>query len=555
MAASKISALFMPSRLLLAFLCFNFVRVSAGQIGSVPATPPDQNVKRYPISGIVYNTVTNEPIGRALVHVNSGQEQHVAFTGSDGRFQLANIAEGNVWINAQRPGFFETPPGARSSRGYTVGSGSNDFRLGLIPEGKLSGTVQDVDGEPVEGVEVQLIGEQINEGHKQWVNRGGSTTDENGSFTIDGQMPGAVIACTSTKALLPGVGNSESYGRRCYPNSPDINSAQVISVLPGQTAHVDFSVEAVRTFNITGTVVGRTSGAGVGIWMEGPGNQQSYPNDFGVNPTTGHFVIRSVPNGTWRFHFEANDGRSTATEAVEDITVSGSDVKGLQITLHPGVEIPVEIVGRVPSTPTVAGGGTGNGALPQQIPPMQVRLIAIGGAGNQNYFAQPAQSQTESNTPPRLAFQGIPAGTYNVSAQSSGNSCVGSISYGGTDVSHEPLNIAPGAAAQPLVVNLRNDCASLAVTMHSDTKDATGTVLAIPDAGTGAPTMIWMQANSTANLAGLTPGSYHVYAFADIEGLEYANPQAMRDLPSESVTVTPNAQASMTIQLDERGKR
>jgi uncharacterized protein (DUF2141 family) len=32
----------------------------------------------------------------------------------------------------------------------------------------------------------------------------------------------------------------------------------------------------------------------------------------------------------------------------------------------------------------------------------------------------------------------------------------------------------------------------------------------------------------------LSPGTYHVYAVSDLEGLEYANPEAMRGIPSQS---------------------
>ena len=139
--------------------------------GGVPANP---NLKRYPISGTVFNSVTNEPLPRALVRINSGQDQRVAFTGGDGRFQIADISEGMTWISAQRPGYFDpcslsNSPDCANRSGHKVGPGTNDFRVALTPGAKISGTVLDSDGEPVEGLQVQLMGEQIANGRKQWI--------------------------------------------------------------------------------------------------------------------------------------------------------------------------------------------------------------------------------------------------------------------------------------------------------------------------------------------------------------------------------------------------
>ena len=81
-------------------------------------------------------------------------------------------------------------------------------------------------------------------------------------------------------------------------------------------------------------------------------------------------------------------------------------------------------------------------------------------------------------------------------------------------------------------------------------------VVAVPDSGAADPSIIGFQANGgNAVISGLTPGSYHVYAVPDVNELEYLNPQAMRDIPSESVTLEPNAKASVTVQLAERGKK
>jgi hypothetical protein len=50
----------------------------------------------------------------------------------------------------------------------------------------------------------------------------------------------------------------------------------------------------------------------------------------------------------------------------------------------------------------------------------------------------------------------------------------------------------------------------------------------------------------------LSPGSYQVFAFSRVEGLEYANPEALRAYPSQSVTLEAGQKMDLTLDLAER---
>ncbi len=577
----------MPFRLSRFFpVCFVWALASflcaSGQAGQVMqisgSTPPSVPIKKYPVSGSVFNSVTNEPIRRALVRINSNNGQHVAFSGPDGRFQFAGIPEGSVWISAQRPGFFEprslsTSPLSGVWKSPIVGSGTNDFRVPLTPESKIVGTVLDTDGEPVEGVEVQVLAEQIMQGRKQWMNRGATSTDENGFYQLDGQMPGAVVACTGNKPVAPSARDSDTYPPRCFPNSPDPASAQVIDIAPGQSARADFSVQAVRSFTVSGTVV-HEQGFNTNIWIEGANGQQSSVGQLmQYDPRSGRFVMGAVPNGTWNFHFQGNDQQGRAFDTTEEISVNGADVTGVQATLQPGLDIPVEVVSSADHGAQAGAGALGGASAsvitgpisnPQQgavIP--QVRLLPVGKTAIQQYFASTVPNPSgEADAKPSIVLQSIPPGTYNVSAQSNGQGCVQSVSYGGNDLAREPLTLVAGSPPQPLLITLRNDCATLTVAAHSDQKDATGVLVLTSDAPGSEPYITNIQANSgstdamvATTVGNLSPGTYHVYALSDLDGVEFANPQAMRDYPSESITLEPNGKANITVELAARGKR
>jgi hypothetical protein len=51
----------------------------------------------------------------------------------------------------------------------------------------------------------------------------------------------------------------------------------------------------------------------------------------------------------------------------------------------------------------------------------------------------------------------------------------------------------------------------------------------------------------------LRPGSYRLYAFSDLTNLEYANPEALRNFPSQQIELVAGQQAEIYIDLISRG--
>ena len=359
-AASKLSNAVLKIAMLFhfAWACALFVALlcasgSAAQIDAVAApsiSPVPVNVKRFAVSGSVLNSLTNEPIRRALVRVNANKEQRIAFTGPDGRFQLADIPEGAASASAQRPGYFDSPNRMEYSSGHTllVGSGTNEIRIFLTPDAKVLGTAIDRNGEPIAGLMVQVLAAQVVEGRKQWVSQGATSTDDRGAYPLDGLRPGDMAVCTGAKLLQATADRGVSYAPRCFPNSPDPANAQLVNVTPGATIRADVAVEAVPSFSVSGTVTGVLPN--LSIWIEGPEGQQSYAGNPRIDPVNGQFSLPFVPDGTWRVHYQSNDGQGRSGENIEEVTVNGSaPVTGLQINLQFGIDIPIELIQPVAS--------------------------------------------------------------------------------------------------------------------------------------------------------------------------------------------------------------
>src|SRR2546421_12507024 len=114
------------------FLCVGQVASPIAQIGS-----GERAKTTFALSGTVTNITTSEPIRRALVHVNA-QVQLATFTGADGRFQVSGVPQGQVFVTAEKPGFFDEQslhPGsyAPQNAAVNVGPGTNELHLQLTP--------------------------------------------------------------------------------------------------------------------------------------------------------------------------------------------------------------------------------------------------------------------------------------------------------------------------------------------------------------------------------------------------------------------------------------
>lgn len=309
---------------------------------------PAQAPTRFTVSGVVLNSATDEPIRRALVAVGAT----LVFTGADGRFRTENVPAGQLQIVAQKPGYFDCatqacgPYGSPARATVNVQAGLPDVSLKLVPESKIEGRILDEDGEPISGIPVQLLSERIFDGEKQLNpdGRGRATTDENGSYRIENLIPGAYLVKTAahapfrSDALADGAG--QMYPPRFYPNAPDASSAQVLDLRPGQVARADFTLEPVRSFRVSGSLMPIMPYLSASV--EDSEGVAIFPR-VQVNSKTGTFSLGPLPAGAWTIDFAYNHREGPQLIATETVTVGPNDLKGLQVQLQPYTSVPVHV--------------------------------------------------------------------------------------------------------------------------------------------------------------------------------------------------------------------
>lgn len=495
------------------------------------------------LSGTVVNSVTGEPIPGALVRV-FWNPPIVAMTGPDGRFELQNVpASATLSIGAEKPGFGMTNSGMQMRM---IGAGENNITIKLTPQGGIQGRILDDQGQPLEGIQVQAIGEEIVAGRKQVHPVSSTGTDENGAYEIDGLQPGNYLVKTRLHRLYwtnaPLAAAQQAYPGEYYPNAPDRSAAQPIPVMPGQTAEADFSLTPIQTYRISG-VLERAAGEMGSLMLKRPdGDALALPRR--MNRQTGQFTLLSVPAGSYKLEFRTfpRDGSNPAY-AEQQLNVD-ADINGLQVVPQPLANVTVNIV-RPPDPET-------NRGLPSNSPTtVQVQLMAPD-ESNTRYSAN---VQSSSTTGAR-EVHGVAPGNYRVIVHTFGSECLDSVTSGSTDLSSQNLTVSPGVAPQPITVTLRKDCATLGGTVRTNGATVPADVLLVPESGAGEPkTMHVVGANAQFSIAGLRPGGYHVYAFSTLDGLEYANPDVLRDFDAQEITLSANENANVTLDLIVRGQQ
>jgi hypothetical protein len=535
-----------------AVMCLTPIVVLAAQ-AQLPPNNQTQ-VPRHSVTGTVSNAVTGEPVRRALVQMQ-GQTQGSVLTGPDGRFRFDDVPEGSVWLTSQKPGFFDARSfslnewGSMGNSSFTVDSGKNDFQLKLYPSSRIVGHVTDGDGEPVESVNIQVIAEQIQQGRKQWQIRNGAATDDDGGFRIEDLTPGRYVLLCGGRALpaMSWNGPRQVNPPMYYPDATDMTAAQVMELQPGQEFLADFHLRTERGYRVTAEVTGVQFGGLPAI--ENASGQRVY---FYGTKSDRSITEEGVPSGTWTLVIEGGDREGHSFQTRQEFTVDHADVSGLQVQVQPNATIPVTVnhanaqtENQPAENPLV---NLVNGRFMAPNIAIQAQLVGADTSRQGNNY--PATLQGD---PPTLRFMNIPAGKYKLEVQSFGNDCLESAMYGSVDLTRDYLVVSSNAGAQPITIDLRSDCAVLKVQVKADGRNVFAVL--VPSSPFAEPIVqpMMIQPMGFAQLT-LSPGTYQVFAFSSLNGLEYANPEALRNCPSQSITLDAGQQKELTLELVERNE-
>lgn len=545
----------------------SFLLVAASSAQNTSDT--GQTEDGYKLIGTVVNSVTGEPIGRALAQIYVGNRSAV-LTDSEGKFEFEGLPEGQTEVVARKPGFFsqrEINGTPSPNESITIGPDTPPVVLKLIPEAVIFGRIES-NGEPVENIPVTLFTRRIREGTAHWDQAGGTSSDVDGQFRIANLQSGTYYLLAGGAwgrgAELRAGAKKEGYKDIFYNNADDFSGATPIEISEGQQTEINFSLKRVSLFHVSGTISG-PQGQGINLTFTGPsGVASQLPTHF--NPSTGEFETM-VPGGTYTLKAQSYNQNGDGMSASLPIQVS-SDLAGIRLVLTPAISIPIDVraenvapaqaslnfsVGPVTTTDRRTGRqitrNYSDGSM------VFVRLHSRAASVQNQEIA--ASYRVNNEGTPQLQIANVEAGRYAVTFPLNSRWYVQSAQCGGVDLLREDLVIAPGSQPPAIEIVTRNDSATLTGSVSFGGGQSQAEVLVIPN---GAPTQtkaISVRVQDHFELDGLAPGDYSVLAISSTHDLEYTNPEVIASylVHAQHVSLQPNRKSEVNLELVQAGKQ
>lgn len=517
---------------------------------SVPPTAPAtaQN-QSYTVSGTVVNSVSGDPVARALVQ-SMADPGRAVLTDADGHFQFDNVP--GLGVIARKPGFFNqmelhSGEGPDSQKAGVQGNTQN-VTLALTPEAIVFGKVKNDDGEAVESLPVKLLHAQISNGRKLWQQAGFSITDEDGNFRFASLVPGEYYIeagpswSNRFRARRFHLSAKEGYLGTFYPSAPEISAADPVALSAGEQFQADFNLKEQPLFRVSGSISPANSGARLDLLSQS-GEVQNLPAS--LQPQSGTFEI-TVPAGAYQLRAIAQGESGTVMQGEQSLTVK-SDLNGVHLVLAPQAPIPVIIDAQRTKPLRVDAEHHGF-----QEPTASVHFSAAGRPFGSEYW----QGLARTGDANHFSMPEVPTGEYTVEVVPRDGWYVVSAQCGDTDLLRDNLTVSAGSQTPAIEIELRDDGATLTGTVSSDTAQFRGAIIAVPDGNIRGARMAMTGSDGDFRLANLAPGGYSVVAIENGDRIEYANPDVITPYLSLAthVDLSPNQETKTSLKWLPSGK-
>lgn len=405
------------------------------------------------------------------------------------------------------------------------GSDVENIDFLVLVDGTISGKVLDENKEPVPGVMVRLVSREYYLGNLGYHYAAfAARTNDLGEYTLARVTTGRPYLLMAEKVDLNLPAHSDVPLdpklrkrvplRTWYPNSPSRDSAQELTLRPGEKREgVDIEMRKSQSYCIEGTATGPMGAASLrfGIEATQPSSGLSGSGGtFAVAPggltaADGQFRICDLYPGVYRLSAQDADRNSpTPNYGVTEIAVTDEDLHSVRVMAVPGKPLEGEVAWDAdpPATPMTNK--------------VSVSLAPLFRTGFSN-----ERGGARSDVPGTFTIDGVLSDDYAVRAFINAPGIyVKDVTFSGRSVLYEPLRTASAMSGVGMRVIMAHDGATLNVQVNDKDGNpgADLRVLAIPADLPSEGAMAARLVQGLTNQAGqytsqtLPPGKYYVVA-------------------------------------------
>ncbi len=334
------------------------------------------------VSGQVVNAADGASLKSARVALieEDGQSHPLAFgttSDSDGHFDIKNIAPGRYRFFASHTGYIsQRYKGKDASSGamlsLTPGQEIPGVIFRLIRGAVVTGRVVDESGEPMGNVVVAALRKLTADEQEDWgpsvrkdrmLGARAARTDDRGEYRLFGLKPGDYYIKAAESSGWEMIGMSgmidegeslnwaaqrefgSAYAPLYYPGVLYADQAQALTLHGGDEVAADFTMQRVKSVEVSGSVVGADGKPANGVYVS-LSMVRAEDSTEGSNATTdenGKFHIKGVQPGSYLIEAQRQEGeRHDVTR--QKLEVAEENVDSVVLAFGRGVTITGHIV-------------------------------------------------------------------------------------------------------------------------------------------------------------------------------------------------------------------
>jgi hypothetical protein len=535
--------------------------------GEAQSVAPARAPAKASLEGSIVKEPGGEPLKKAIVElIAENQEEggnYTATSDADGRFKIVDILPGRYKMFVERTGYIEVDQKRRRSSGvalsFEAGQDLKDQALHMLPAAIITGHVLDEDGDPISNADVVVLRRKYSSGRIKFEPAGTAQTNDLGEYRIGGLLTGKYYVSASPPAnfqsLVPPQSSSASGGSSSadaayvttyYPNTADRAQAAAIELHAGDEMPLDVSFVKTHTARIRGSVVGLAPETKAVVMLR---SRDSNTTFMGAEvDKDGKFEISRVAPGAYTViatTFMAETPRS----ARRNVEVADSNIDGLRLLPLAGATVR----GRV----HVASGSG------KSLPMFFVSVARVDGEEDSSEMFVSSDETGGSSPIARTKADGtfelknVPQGVYEVSVSGSSGGAtdpyVQSVVVGTKEVGDTGLDVNGGTLAIDVSLSSAVGIVDGAVTNEKKERLANAVVVAVPEAKYRKRSNRYQRAMTDQDghftMRAVRPGAYTLFAWEDLEGDEYLDPEFMTPLEGRGVPVKLDKSGRQTFAL------